>query len=70
MKTLLRYENQEMHFFGDGEWEQKVNLFIKKTYFFGLFKKEVKCVYTITMFQDLRSHYEHWDNMIVAKSRF
>ena len=69
MKILLRYENQTMHFFGDGEWEQKVNLFIEKTYFFGLFKKETETVYTITMFDDLKSHYEHWDNLIATKAK-
>lgn len=69
MAILLRYEDQLMHFFGDGEWEQSVNLYLEKSYFFGLRKKEVKKVYRISMFQNLKSHYDHWDMLIKTKSQ-
>lgn len=68
-KRLIKYEDHLMRFFGDGEWEQKVDLFIEETYLFGLLKRIRKTVYTITMFDNLKNHYDHWDKLIKNKTK-
>jgi len=67
MAILIKYKDHPMHFFGDGEWEQKVDLFLEKKIWFGLRTKIIKKVYTISMFDSLKTHYEHWDYLIKTK---
>lgn len=65
--VLLRYDVGAMHFFGDGEWSQPVDLYIETKTWFGFRTKEVKVKYTINMFQSLGDHYKHWDKLIETK---
>jgi len=67
MRTLLNYEQMPMRFFGDGEWEIKVKMNIEKKYFFNLFTKTELSWYTITMFDDIKTHTDHWDELIAKK---
>jgi hypothetical protein len=53
-------------FFGDS-WEFQYELTIEHTYFFGWCKKIIKSNYTISMFQDLKTFHDHWDNLIATK---
>lgn len=69
MAILKSYKNLKMHFFGDGEWEQPVELTLEQSYLFGLIKREVTTVYTINMFSSLKEHYEHWDELIKNKTK-
>lgn len=67
MAILIRYDVGPMLFFGDGEWSQPVDLYIEKKTWFGWSSKVVKQKYTITMFQDLKQHYDYWDGLIIDK---
>lgn len=58
------------HFFGDS-WEFPHVLTIEKTYKWFLFwkRKKVEQVnYTVSMFHDLRTFYNHWDKLIELKA--
>lgn len=61
---LISYEVLPMFFFGHGEWEQKVKLKVETKYLFGLFKRKKDIIYTITMFDSLKEHYDYWDRLI------
>lgn len=67
MKVLLSYKSMNTRFFGDS-WEYQYELEIEHTYFFGLRKEIIKQNYTISMFQSLRDHHDHWDELIRNKT--
>ncbi len=67
MEKLLNYHVLTMRFFGFGEWEQPVELYIEKSYMFGLFKKKERRVYIIDKFQDLQAQYDCWDRLIKSE---
>jgi hypothetical protein len=62
---LLKYKHRRTHFFGDS-WEEKYDLTLLKTTFFGR-KKEITINYTLSMFHDLKTFHEHWDDLIETK---
>ena len=68
MKVLLKYEQMPISFFGDGEWEINVKMHIKKTYLFNLINKVYIKDYTITMFDDIKTHTDHWNKLIDNKT--
>lgn len=61
---LLSYKFKFFVPFGSGEYRTVYELTILKTWFCGLFKKEVKSDYSISMFGDIRDYESHWDNLI------
>jgi hypothetical protein len=61
---LLSYKFKMFVPFGDGEFRTVYELRILKTYFFGLFKKEIVMDYNISMFGNTKAHTDHWDNLI------
>lgn len=67
-KILISYKQKETRFFGDS-WEFPFELELECTYFFGLLKKIEKVQYVVSMFQDIRQHKDHWDNLIKTKSK-
>ena len=64
---LLSYDVKSMHFFGDGEWSQPVELTLQKKIWFGFKTKTYTITYTINMFQSLGDHFKNWDEMIETK---
>ncbi len=68
MKTLISYEKMPISFFGDGEWKINVKMNIEKKYFFNFFTKTEVSWCTITMFDDIKTHTDHWDELITKKS--
>lgn len=63
---LLSYKSLPTHFFGDS-YEFPYELTLRKTYFFGLFTKIVKIRYVVSMFQSIKEHKDHWDDLIANK---
>lgn len=67
---LLKYEHDDISFFGDGEHETTYTLTIQKSFLFGLIKIDREIEYRVSMFGDLESYHKHWDNMIENKTKF
>lgn len=68
MTTLIKYEQSPTRFFGDGEWDIEVKLYLQKTYLFGLIKRTIIHYETITMFHDYRNTIDNWDFLIKSKT--
>lgn len=64
--TLISYKPLPTHFFGDS-YEFPYELTLRKTYFFGLITKIEKVRYEIPMFQSIKQHTDHWDDIITNK---
>lgn len=69
MTTLLSYKSMGVRFFGDS-WEYNYVLTLQET------KKFLWCMktylieknFTISMFQDIKQHTDHWDELIKTKA--
>lgn len=68
MRILLKYEPMPTVFFGDS-WEYPYELTIKNVFFFGLIERIKKVTYTISMFQSIKNHTDHWDELIKTQNR-
>ena len=66
MRILLEYKAMPVVFFGDSH-EFPYELTLEETYLFGLRKRTKKVTYTVSMFQSIREHTDHWDNLIETK---
>lgn len=66
MKVLLSYNSVAVIPFGDGEYKYVYELTMLKS-FFGFFKREVKCNYEISMFENVKDYHKHWDSLIESK---
>ncbi len=70
-RILLSYESLPTHFFGDS-WEFNYELTLEVTYrniFFVTKKRIEKVTHTISMFQSIRQHIDHWDKLIQTKQQ-
>lgn len=63
MTKLISYKSLPINFFGDS-YEFPYLLLLKKTKLFGFIEYEEEIVYTISMFQSIKTHTDNWDNLI------
>ena len=66
MKVLVSYKFLGVVPFGDGEYKYIYELKILES-FFGLFKREVKYNYEISMFGNRKNYHKLWDSLIECK---
>lgn len=66
---LLSYKFKMIVPFGNGEYKTVYELTVLKKCFLGLFQKELKMDYDISMFQSIKTHEEHWDNLIASGAK-
>ncbi len=68
MMVLKSYKINPPFFFGDGEYANTAVLIFEKSYFFGLFKREIKYEHQISMFDSISQQSKRWDKLIANKT--
>jgi len=61
---LIKYNLGVTRFFGDGEYETIYELTLLHVWFFNIIREQKKVTYRISMFQSIKEHTDHWDELI------
>ncbi len=68
MMVLKSYKINPPFFFSDGEYANTAVLIFEKSYFFGLFKREIEYEFQISMLESISNQRKHWDKLIANKT--